>query len=360
MSQQKFAESRRISHFLFGSSPGSLIRALRRYGGISGRGWLRLGFIVIGMAAFSPFGFIERVIDKKRIARAKVTPPLFIIGHWRSGTTFLHNLLCQDPGMAALTLVQGCIPWNFLGKLGFLRWCLRRCLPENRLIDRLSLDVCTPMEEGLALANMTPYSFWQAFYFPQQLRRVFKETVLFEDETGAAEREWGRCLSFLIKKLTVAYPGRRLVFKDPANTARIKALLKLYPDAQFIYLQRNPYEVFVSMRCMMCTLLPELTLQKLDGIDVEEHIFEFYRELQRRYELQKSEIPAGNLTEVCYESLEKEPLICLEKMYHTLNLPGWEDAKDHFRCYINSQSNYRRSSYSFDPEDLEKVKQHWF
>jgi len=39
---------------------------------------------------------------------------------------------------------------------------------------------------------------------------------------------------------------KRLLLKSPVHTARIKLLLKLFPDAQFVYIHRNPYDVFRS------------------------------------------------------------------------------------------------------------------
>ncbi|WP_427846519.1 sulfotransferase [Aromatoleum aromaticum] len=35
-----------------------------------------------------------------RIRDVRIKPPIFVLGHWRSGTTHLHNLLSLDPQFA--------------------------------------------------------------------------------------------------------------------------------------------------------------------------------------------------------------------------------------------------------------------
>ncbi len=61
----------------------------------------------------------------------------------------------------------------------------------------------------------------------------------------------------MLRKLTVRHGSeKRLVIKSPVHTARVALLLKLFPDAQFIYIHRNPYEVFQSCVNMAGTSQP--------------------------------------------------------------------------------------------------------
>ena len=43
-----------------------------------------------------------------------------------------------------------------------------------------------------------------------------------------------------------AAQNSRLLIKSPVHTGRVKLLLDLFPNAQFIYIHRNPYQVFKS------------------------------------------------------------------------------------------------------------------
>jgi hypothetical protein len=65
----------------------------------------------------SLFHWLDRWYYKKKInGYVFRKSPLFIIGHWRSGTTLLHNLLATDPGFGYTTTYQAIFPNNLRSK----------------------------------------------------------------------------------------------------------------------------------------------------------------------------------------------------------------------------------------------------
>ena len=57
-----------------------------------------------------PFRTYERLFINPRYKQLKEgTEIIFIIGHWRSGTTHLHNLMAQDPQMGYTTNLSKCV-----------------------------------------------------------------------------------------------------------------------------------------------------------------------------------------------------------------------------------------------------------
>ncbi|MBK6830124.1 MAG: hypothetical protein IPG92_04940 [Flavobacteriales bacterium] len=62
--------------------------------------------------------------------------------------------------------------------------------------------------------------------------RVFNDAVLLND--AKSKRQWQLHLHYFMRKLTVKYPGRSLLMKSPANTARVKEIRNCSPDARFI------------------------------------------------------------------------------------------------------------------------------
>ncbi len=60
--------------------------------------------VTAASCANSVLNLAERAVFGRRVARVRLDhPPLFILGHWRSGTTLLHNLLARDPQFVAPT-----------------------------------------------------------------------------------------------------------------------------------------------------------------------------------------------------------------------------------------------------------------
>ena len=82
---------------------------------------------------------IERVRFGRRIEAAHVDAPLFILGHYRSGTTHLHNLLALDPQFAAPTFFQVFNPHTFLSTERWAAPLTDRFVARRRYQDEMAL-----------------------------------------------------------------------------------------------------------------------------------------------------------------------------------------------------------------------------
>src|SRR5262245_58760653 len=91
-------------------------RIFQQYGReIDGRYLLRAAAIPIVSLLHTPFAAAEALLTHRRIRRQPLADPLvMIIGHWRSGTTNLHNYLLQDPRFGCVSLLHCLAPHEFL------------------------------------------------------------------------------------------------------------------------------------------------------------------------------------------------------------------------------------------------------
>src|SRR5438445_8924715 len=80
--------------------------------------------------------FLQEAIYGRRIRQTAIEhPPLFIIGHWRTGTTLLHEFLILDERHAYPTTYECLDPNHFLLTENlFTRW-LRFLMPTRRPMD---------------------------------------------------------------------------------------------------------------------------------------------------------------------------------------------------------------------------------
>ena len=78
-------------------------------------------------------------------------PPLFIVGHWRTGTTMLHELLALDPQFRCPTTYECMAPAHFLVTGGLVTRHLGRLLPPHRPLDEMRLRWDLPQEDEFAL-----------------------------------------------------------------------------------------------------------------------------------------------------------------------------------------------------------------
>jgi omega-hydroxy-beta-dihydromenaquinone-9 sulfotransferase len=323
----------------------------------------RVLFVCLTTMLTSPLRLWERIRYCKSIQATSIHPaPIFIIGHWRGGTTHLHNLLCQDENFGSLTTFQAMAPGFCLVGNGSIKRLIAKqanARYPTRLIDNIPLSFDAPQEDEFALASLSPASFLHAFSFPRQAEYFFKRYVLFDDISESALAKWIDTYMALLRKATLASGGKRLVVKNCANTARIKTLLELFPDAKFIHIYRNPYDVFLSTLHLYETVLPRSQLQNIELEQIECTILKFYSQLMRRFLADRFLIPKGNLVEVRFEDLEASPLAQLRHVYDGLDLSGFADAQSYFRSYINSVTEYKKNTYQLDESVIEKVNRHW-
>ncbi|MGH6725859.1 MAG: sulfotransferase, partial [Pseudolabrys sp.] len=114
----------------------------------------------------SGLNFTQKLIFAKRIAACKIdAPPIFVIGHWRTGTTFLHELLALDERFTAPSTLECFTPGHFLVSSWFLRR-LAFLLPAKRPMDNMRFGWNRPQEDEFALLNLGLGSPYEKLAFP--------------------------------------------------------------------------------------------------------------------------------------------------------------------------------------------------
>lgn len=349
--------SPRFSHPLMGANLHTLLTLFVRNG--TGRYPIHLTIILAAAFLRWPFSTYERWQVTRTSLPESAPPPIFIVGHWRSGTTFLNNILSQSPQFACVSPIATGIPWDFLtiGKL--MRPLLEKALPKNRFIDRVSVDPDSPQEDEIALASMQLVSFYHGLYFPKNFTQKFNKGIFFEDCSNQEIEAWKWSIQHFCKKLQIEHPDRQVLIKNPVYTARIRRLRQIWPNAKFIHIYRNPYRVYQSMLNFYKKLFPELALQPFDHVPISEIVLQSYPKMMQALLEDSSAIPPENFIEFSFEQFEADPIRLLQKTYDQLDLTGWEQVKPAFQEYVDAQKTYRKNQYAFPKEDIEQVKAHW-
>ena len=150
--------------------------------------------------------------------------------------------------------------------------------------------------------------------------------------------------------------GRQLILKNPANTARIKLLLDLFPNAKFINIYRNPYIVYASMRNFYKKTIEGFMLQSVPEKQIENSL---YKQLMTSYFKERQLIPHGNLIELKFEDFEVNTMNELNRIYSELDISGFERAKNKMAFYLSSLSDYKKNTYTLPHEIITSIKRKW-
>jgi hypothetical protein len=321
--------------------------------------WSKAVLATLGSLGNSPLRWLEAILCGRRVAAQEVPPPLFILGHWRSGTTLLQNLLAIDSRFASPTWSEVFHPHDFL-LTGGIRGRITRLFsrPAPRGLDNVVYHPQAPAEEEFALSRMTFLSPALSWTFPRRAAH-YDRYLTFRGVPADEVRRWQAAFLHLARKLTWKYQ-RPLVFKSPHNTCRIKILLEIFPEARFVHIHRNPYEIYSSTRKMNLFASDWLGYQHFDPSRLHGRILRTYREMHEVYFEERGLIPQGRLTEVAFAALAKDPLGQMRRIYEGLGLPDFAAVRPELEEYARSLSGYQKNCYpDLSPEVRADIAREW-
>jgi hypothetical protein len=286
----------------------------------------------------------------RRVRRAPPPrAPLFILGHWRTGTTLLHELLALDERHAAPTTYQCLAPGHFLLTERWLPRLLWFLVPSIRPMDNMAAGWDRPQEDEFALCVLGRPSPYAAIAFPNR-RPPRPAPMGLEGLSARALAAWKRTFLRLLRQLALSHAGKRLVLKSPAHTCRIETLLEMFPDARFVHIVRDPHVVFVSTVNLWRSLYEGHGLQRPTFEGLEEYVFGTFTQLYARLEATRGLVTAARFYELRYEDLVRDPVGQLRALYAYLELGGFDAALPRVQKYLAGVADYRTNRYDQPPE----------
>jgi hypothetical protein len=308
--------------------------------------------------------FNQRFADREerefgaRIEPVRVHPPVFILGHWRHGTTHLHNLLSLDPQFTFPNLYQTLYPATFLTTEHFIPRLGGFLLLRRRPHDNVALSFGVPNEDELALcvhSGLSPYLAWA---LPREAG-FYDRFLTFRAASAEDRARWRSSLLQFLKKLTLRH-DRPIVLKSPPHTARIGLLLDLFPTARFVHIRRDPATVFLSTMHMYKKTMRYWRLQRAPAAGFEDRIIATYRTMYDAYFEEQPRIPAGQFCEVAYEELVRAPIAVVEALYDALGLPGFAAVRPRLEDYLAAIGHYEANAHPALPELVrQRIGREW-
>jgi hypothetical protein len=320
--------------------------------------WGRAAAITFASIPNTLLRWWENLVYTQRVRNTKVDPPLFILGIWRSGTTHLHNLLAQDDRFAYPNNYQVFYPQTFLTTEKINAKLVGFFLPNKRPQDNVTMRIHGPQEDEFAFCSLTGRSFTMAWAFPRRAEHYERYLTLKEANVSEVD-EWKSALKLFVRKLSFKY-AKPMVLKSPGHTCRIKLLLDLFPDARFVHIRRNPYDVFQSTIHTVRKVMPWWALQRPDYSNLEDRTLRQYKEVYEAFFEECRLIPNGHFHEISFESLEADPIGQVRSIYKALSLPDFGYVEPALRRYLDSVAGYKKNKLPELAPDLRlRVAREW-
>jgi hypothetical protein len=303
---------------------------------------------------------IQRLALNRRIEAVQFCePPIFIIGHWRSGTTLIHELMSLDDRFAFASTYDAFVPSHYLVSSMFLSPIIKLLLPGRRPMDNMSLAMGSPQEDDFALCSLGAPSPYYRMAFPN-FDEDSKRQLSFNNLDTAQQRLVREALSYFFKSLTLRY-NKQLVLKSPPHTARIQQLSEWFPGAKFIHMARNPKDL-VPSTMRLWRLLDQIhgfQLPRYDGRWLLEYVCHCQEIMYDAYFAGRQQLGKNQLTEIQFEHLIADPQAVLKSVYESLQLERFESLTPHIEDYFERRSNLKPARHSMNPQLQPRVDESW-
>ena len=322
-------------HFMSVAPLDGVLRVLRHsQGGIPPAYWPRLVLLLLLSAINTIASLPERVISNVWLRFwpppiERHNAPVFVLGYFRSGTTFLQNLMAADQSLKSPSWPQVLAPQTFVIGWTLLRYLFVPLLPLTRLGAVAPIGARQPGEDDFALNSMGGMSILAGRAMLPRSQAFFNRFHDLDALSGDELNRWRSHQVWFVEKLALVAGGRRLLLKSPSHTARLRYLVDLFPGAKFVHISRRPEVVLQSNLMLARELQRAFALQPpLSDDEQGEIIASEYLATELHYLKDRARIPAGDLAEVRLQDLIADPMLEMRRIYHELNLPFSPDCEE--------------------------------
>ncbi len=307
--------------------------------------------------------WLQRAWFGRRLAEAELHgPPVFIIGHWRSGTTLLHELMVLDERLSSPSTFQCFAPHHFLVSEWFFRRFASWLLPGKRPMDNMRAGWDRPQEDEFALLNLGLPSPYRQIAFPNN-GPVDLDYLTLDNISPEAREAWMQALRQFMQAVSVA-TGRPLVIKSPTHTGRIGHLAQEFPEAKFVHITRDPRALFPSTCRLWQSLWEVQGLQRPNPEQLQSSLEEYVTEcLQRMYDgfhRARPSVDPSRLIDIRYEDLIETPVATMRRVYETLRLSDFEPAQAAVEAWAeNEHQAYQTNQHQLDEATEARIRHRW-
>lgn len=319
----------------------------------------RLHAFGTAMAARTAISRLRAGADRARyqdahpaLADRELTPPIFITGGWRTGTTFLFRLLATDPRLRAPLPAELAAPWRLAGMSDDERErSIEASAQAHDVLHALNPELRTihdsggrlPEECGLAMG--TDLRNWA---FSATTRLESYTQWLAGQDLGPAYRHYRTVLQALDRG-----DGRRWVLKAPPHVAELPRLAAAFPGAIVVHLHRDIVETIASGASLFAVFRSTYS-DEVDAADVGRfQADQTERWLRRALAFRRD--PASEqvtVVDLAYTDLVCDPVAAVSTVYLAAGMEPPVDTTTFVEAFHESSPRHAHGSHRYSAADF--------
>lgn len=283
------------------------------------------------------------------ILEEPIGKPIFITGSPRSGTTFLHTLLSQDPSIAMPRCWQTIFPYPEKGEKHDAR--PRRVQRQLAFFQRLAPEMATlhPLtaDSPQECTEITSQVFQSLRFETTHHIPSYQKWI---DTTGhlAAYEFHKRFLQHLQHQ----QGGRRWILKCPDHVHALNAIETVYPDCGFVFVHRDPLRVIASA-AKLTEVIRRPFARAVDKHEIGRQAVGRTLESAQTMVERTQNTPRERLFHIHYAELVRDPMAVVGSLYTHFGVEMTDDGRDRMKKFLAGSHRHGINRYSFEEFDLD-------
>lgn len=298
---------------------------------------------------------IQKKSVADQLANLVLPAPIFVLGFWRSGTTLLHELLCCDSRFGFPSTFACLNPTHFLLSE---RWTASRFNHEvARPMDDVRYSWASPQEDEFALLALGAPSPYRALIVPSLMLDA-NQLLDLDAQTVEVQELWYETFEYFLRLLTLQQ-HKTMILKSPTHGYRMQTLQKRFPDARYVLIERNPYEVFASNLKLWRTLTSRYGLESCSEKQLEEFVLAAYVLHQHAVSEGIRECASGCFAQIRYEDLIEAPVEQISRLYVSLQLGDFTAMCARLEEHVRKVSSHQRNRFQLTRSQKDQIDASW-
>jgi hypothetical protein len=289
----------------------------------------------------------------------EIVHPLIVVGQGRSGTSFLLNLLSSNPENGVIMTWEATFPCPPPEAATYLTD--PRIEKAHQLADQCNR--VTPELLGMhEFSGRIPQDCTQILgltFLSEGWFNVMAQIAGYNRYLATADQEPAfRYHKRVLKLLQWKNPRKQWVLKDPTHLEKITTILKVYPDACFVWPHRDPAKSVASTISIIGTMLWGRTDHPFKGSSFDAYtdpVPAAKRLTDVIDQLESGVIPKDRVYSILYRDLVADPVGTAAKIHEYFHLPFSAKSRAAMEEYMRRNPRTARPPHKVDAQTRSAV-----
>lgn len=222
-------------------------------------------------------------------------------------------------------------------------------------MDQVRLGLEEPQEDEGALWRLCGLSPLERLVFPEDERYFLNGDLDFLPPPSELPR-WEQALLGFVRRVA-EHTGRRVVLKNPFHSVRVPVLERLFPNARYLRIHRDPREVIPSTVHMWTLVGEQNRLRRAGGPPALDDVITVFEGMQAKMERDLKAVPAERQTLLRFSDLETRPTETVGAAMEAIGVGLPAASEQAVRAFAESVRGYKKNERPARPDDQRRIEE---